>query len=111
MIKKSLVWQILSFMVAMIAGYSGLFDEKTQMVLGIISFSVTALLQSPILSTGTFPKGWDSVMWFTQIAGVLIQVVNFLGEKAVVPAMFVNMFIFTVNTIIVTFVKNYNTNN
>lgn len=109
MVKKSLIWQILSFLVAMIAGYSGLLGEKTQVILGIISFAITAVLQSPILSSGNWPKGWDTAMWITQIVGISIQLVNYLGEHSIVPAMFVNMFIFTVNTIMVTFVKQYNT--
>lgn len=109
MVKKSLLWQILSFLVAMIAGYNALFSDKTQMILGIISFAITIVLQSPILSSGTWPKGWDTAMWATQLIGISIQMVNYLGEQAIVPAMFVNIFIFTVNTIMVTFVKTYNT--
>lgn len=109
MTKKTLAWQILSFMVAMIAGYNGLFNEKTQIILGLVSFAITAVLNSPILSTGTWPKGWNTAMWITQIAGVSIQVANYTSEHAIIAPMVVNMFVFTVNTILVVFVKQYNT--
>ena len=107
MIKKSLAWQILSFIVMMIAGYSQLFDEKTQAVLGIGSFIITAVLQSPILSTGVWPKGWTVAMWATQVIGILLQVTNYLGDHALIPVMMVNMVIMTLNSIMVIFVKQY----
>lgn len=109
MTKKSLAWQILSFLVAMIAAYSTLFGEKTQAVFGIASFTITAVLQSPVLSTGSWPKGWTIAMWATQAIGIFIQVANYLGEQSIVPAMVVNLTIVTLNTIMVVFVKQYDT--
>lgn len=109
MIKKSIAWQILSFLVAMIAAYSTIFGDKGQAVLGIASFAITAVLQSPILSSGYWPKGWTSAMWTTQLIGISIQLVNYLGQQAIVPPTVVNIFIMAANSIMVIFVKQYDT--
>ena len=107
MIKKSLARQILSFAVVLVGIYGGYFGEKGQQMLGIASFAITALLNSPMLSTGTFPKGWGMAMWITQIAGVVIQIANYLSDQQIIDAMAVNVFILTVNAILTLFVKDY----
>lgn len=104
---KSLAWQILSFAVVLIGIYGGYFGDKGQQILGIASFAITALLQSPMLSSGEWSKGWGTAMWITQIAGVVIQVANYLSEQAIINSMAVNMFILTVNAILTLFVKDY----
>ena len=104
---KSLAWQILSFAIVLIGIYGGLFGEKGQQVLGIVSFAITALLQSPVMSSGTWPKGWGVAMWTAQIAGVVIQVANYLSDVAIIDSMAVNMFILTINAILTLFVKDY----
>lgn len=107
MVKKSLAWQILSFAVVMAGIYGGYFGEKGQQILGIVSFAITAILQSPMLSTGEWPKGWGVAVWVTQIAGVFIQVANYLSEQEIVNAMTVNVFVLTINAILTLFVKDY----
>ncbi len=106
---KSLAWQILSFAVVLAGIYGGYFGPKGQQILGIASFAITALLQSPMLASGTWPKGWGMAMWLTQIAGVVIQVANYLSENAIVDAMAVNVFVLTINAILTLFVKDYAT--
>jgi len=76
-------------------------------MLGIASFAITALLNSPLLSSGSWPKGWGMAMWFTQIAGVVIQIANYLSDQQIVDAMAVNVFVLTVNAILTLFVKDY----
>ena len=104
---KSLAWQILSFAVVVIGIYGGFFGDKGQQILGIVSFAITALLQSPLLSSGEWPKGWGIAMWTAQIAGVVIQVANYLSDVAIIDSMIVNVFILTVNAILTLFVKDY----
>lgn len=104
---KSLAWQILSFAVVILGIYGGFFGEKGQILLGIASFTITALLQSPILSSGSFPTGWNKYFWSLQIGGLLIQVANFLSTSAIVDPQVINVFIMTVNAILTTFIKEY----
>lgn len=104
---KSLAWQILSFAVVILGIYGGFFGEKGQILLGLFSFTITALLQSPILSSGFWPTGWSKYIWSMQIGGLLIQVANFLSTSAIVDPQVVNVFIMTVNAILTTFVKEY----
>jgi hypothetical protein len=104
---KSLAWQILSFAVVLIGIYGGFFGDKGQQILGIVSFAITALLQSPMLASGSWPKGWGIAMWTTQVAGVVIQVANYLSDNGIFDSMVVNVFILTVNAILTLFVKDY----
>ncbi len=58
-------------MAVVLAGiYGGFFGPTGQAALGVLSFAITALLQSPILSSGTWPTGWEKSIWVAQIAGV-----------------------------------------
>lgn len=104
---KSLAWQILSFAVVLIGIYGGYFGAKGQMILGVVSFAITALLQSSMLSSGSWPKGWGVAMWITQVAGVVIQVANYMAESAFIQSEVVNVFILTINAVLTLFVKDY----
>lgn len=104
---KSLAWQILSFAIVILGIYGGFFGEKGQIMVGLISFTITAVLQSPILSSGFWPVGWSKYIWGMQIGGLLIQVANFLSVQAIVDPQVVNVFIMTVNAILTTFIKEY----
>lgn len=104
---KSLVWQILSLTVVMAGIYGGFFGPKGQQIMGILSFAITALLQSPMLSSGEWPKGWNLTMWITQVFGVVVQIANFTSDSGIIDAGAVNIFILTVNAFLTTFVKDY----
>ena len=104
---KTLAWQILSLLAVLLSVYSGLVGETGQKIFGLVSFIVTALLQSKILSTGSWPKGWTQAMWATQIVGILVQIANFMTEKAYVDPQVTNIIIMTINAFLVTFVKDY----
>lgn len=108
--KKSLIWQILSFAALMAGIYGGLFGPKGQEILGIASFAITAFLHSPMMSTGELPKGWTTTMWVTQIAGISIQIANYLSDNAIIDSMAVNIFIMSINSVLTLFVKDYTTN-
>lgn len=105
--KKSLAWQILSFAVVVIGIYGGFFGTTGQQILGIVSFAITAILQSPLLSSGEWPKGWGTAMWIAQIAGVMVQIGNYLTDNAIIDSTIVNIFVLTVNAILTIFVKDY----
>jgi hypothetical protein len=89
--------------------YGNLFGPTGQLVIGIFSCGITALLQSPILSSGFWPKGWTTAMWAVQIAAIVIQVANYLSENSIVPASVINIFVMTVNAFLTTFIKDYST--
>jgi len=104
---KTLLWQILSLIIVMSGIYGHNFEENTQKWIGIISFAITAFLNSKIMSSGEWPKGWSTAMWATQIVGLVVQIANFMVEKAVVDPHVVNVMIMTVNAFLATFVKDY----
>lgn len=104
---KTLLWQILSLSIVMLGIFGSSFGETGQKWIGVVSFSITALLQSQILSTGTWPKGWSTAMWATQIVGLIIQVGNFLVDSALIEPHVVNIMVMVLNTFMVTFVKDY----
>jgi hypothetical protein len=104
---KTLLWQILSLSVVFLGAYGAGVGEQGQKWVGIISFAITAFMNSKIMSTGEWPKGWSTAMWITQLAGLVIQVINFLGEKAIIDPQVVNISIMVLNTFLATFVKDY----
>ena len=104
---KSLAVQILTMIVAVIGSYGALFSTTAQAWLGIVSFAITVLLQSPILSTGTWPVGWNKIMWISNGAGIVIQVLNAISDKGLVDPATINYVIVGINILLVTFIKDY----
>jgi len=106
---KSLAWQILSLAMVLSGIYGNMFGPTGQLVIGILSCAITGILQSPILSSGSWPKGWSSAMWIMQGAAIVIQVANYMSENSIVPAAAINIFVMTVNAFLTTFIKDYST--
>ena len=104
---KSLAWQILSLAMVLSGIYGNMFGATGQLVIGILSCAITSLLQSPILSSGSWPKGWSSAMWIMQGAAIIIQVANYMSENSIVPSAAINIFVMTVNAFLTTFIKDY----
>lgn len=104
---KSLAWQILSLAMVLSGIYGNMFGATGQLVIGILSCGITALLQSPILSSGTWPKGWSAAMWIVQGAAIITQVANYMSDQQIVPASAINIFVLTVNAFLTTFIKDY----
>ena len=108
---KSLVVSIMSVMIAAIASYSGLVAPHIQAWLGIVSFGLTILLSSQIFASGTFPKGWTTVMWITNISGIVIQLMSAIGEKGLIDPNICNYIIIGINILLTGFVKDYGSGN
>lgn len=104
---KTLAWQILSLAAVLTGIYGGFAGETGQKIFGLISFAVTAVLQSKILSSGQWPKGWTEAMWATQIVGIIIQIANFLTDHYYVDPHITNVVVMTINAFLATFVKDY----
>jgi len=106
---KAAVIQIITLIVAVIGAYGALFTTGVQQWLGALSFALTLLVQSPILSSGTWPKNWTWVIWATNITGIIIQVLGYFSDHALVPADVVNYLIIGINIGLTIFVKDYGT--
>ena len=104
---KTLIWQICSLVIVLAGIYGQSFSETGQKWIGIISFSITAFLNSKIMSTGEWPKGWSTAMWATQIVGLIVQAANFMVEKAILDPHVVNVMVMTINVFLSAFVKDY----
>jgi len=104
--KKSLAVQILTVIVLMIGAYMGSFSEGTQAWLGITSMAITLAL-STFFSSGNMPTGWTTLMWVTNGAGVVLQILNAMGTSGLVDAQTINMIMVGINILLQVFVKDY----
>jgi len=104
--KKSLIAQILSIVVLIIGAYSFNFSGTTLAILGIASFSITQFLAT-FMPSGTWVDGWHITTWIVNVAGVLIQVLNLVGEHNLISPMLLNQIIIGLNLIVAYIGKNY----
>lgn len=104
--KKSLAVQILTVIVLMIGAYMGSFNNETQAWLGIVSMALTLTL-STFFPSGSMPTGWTAILWVTNIAGVVLQVLNAIGTAGLVDAQVINMIMIAINILLQVFVKDY----
>ena len=104
---KSLLVQILSLTLSLAGIYTTFFGATGQAIVGVLCFTITAILQSPILSSGIWPKGWLASMWVFQVSAIVIQVANFAADSALIDPGAVNIFVMTVNAFLTVFIKDY----
>lgn len=106
--KKSLAVQIMTILILLIGSYTGYFSPEVQAWLGIASMAMTLTL-STFFPSGNLPAGWTVVMWVTNIAGVVMQLLNALGSQGLVDAQTINIVMIAINVILQTVVKQYET--
>lgn len=108
MVKKSLAVQIMTALVLLIGAYAGFFSSGIQAWLGIASMALTLTL-STVFPSGTLPTHWTTVMWITNISGIVLQVLTVIGEQGLVDAQTINIVMIAINVILQTIVKQYDT--
>ena len=104
---KSLVVAIFSILIAVIASYSNLLPVHLQGWIGIVSFTLTLLLASPFLKSGSYPAGWTPVLIITNIVGIAVQVLGKIGDDALVNPAVINYVILGINILMTGFIKDY----
>lgn len=104
---KSLATAIITMAVALLAAYSGMVSATAALWFGSISMLLTMLLNSPIFSSGSWPVGWNWVMWANNIGGLLIMWLGSMAETPIIPATTVTIIIATINAFLTGFVKQY----
>lgn len=104
--KKSLAVQILTVIVLMIGAYMGSFSTGVQAWLGIVSMGLTLVLTT-FFPSGSMSAGWTTIMWVTNISGVVLQVLNAMGTAGLVDAQVINMIMIAINILMQVFVKDY----
>lgn len=104
--KKSLAVQILTVIVLMIGAYMGTFSAGAQAWLGIVSMALTLVL-STFFASGTMPSGWTTILWITNVSGVVLQVLNAIGTAGLIDAQVINMIMIGINILLQVFVKDY----
>jgi len=107
--KKSLAVQILTVLVLMIGAYSGMFGATAQAWLGILSMGATLAL-STFFPSGTLPNGWSKIMWITNIAGIVLQLLTAVGSAGLIDAMTINTIILAINIFLQVYIKEYTLN-
>ena len=106
---KSLVVQIFTLLISAITIYGNLLPVSILPWLGIVAFSLTGILNSPLLSSGKWPTGWAPVMWITTITGLAIQIGNEMATQSLVDPAIINNIVVGINLLLFTFVKDYKT--
>ena len=104
--KKAIAVQIITVLVLLIGAYMGTFSTGVQAWLGIVSMALTLVL-STFFPSGNMPTGWTTVMWITNISGVVLQVLNAMGNTGLVDAQVINMIMIGINVFLQVFVKDY----
>lgn len=104
--KKSLAVQIITILVLLIGAYAGFFSESAQAWLGIVSMALTLTL-STFFPTGTLPKGWTAIMWIANVCGVVMQLLNAIGDAGLIDAQTINIVMIGINIILQVIVKQY----
>lgn len=104
--KKSLAVQIFTILVLMIGAYAGFFSETVQAWLGIVSMGLTLVL-STFFPTGTLPRGWTAIMWIANVSGVVMQLLNAIGDSGLVNPQTINIVMIGINIILQVVVKQY----
>lgn len=114
MSKKSLIPQIIMFLVSLLVIFqtpetADLFKLSDKFVAwsSVIAFALTILLQSPILSTGTWPAGWDLTSWVINGSAIIIQVLNATAEKGLVSAALIAFIVSMINAFTISIVRKY----
>jgi hypothetical protein len=72
-----------------------------------IASSALVLVLSNFFPSGVLVKGWNVVLWATNIGAVAIQVLNLVSEQGLVSAAIINGIIIGINILIQVFFKNY----
>lgn len=107
---KSLAVMILSAAILAVGAYSGYFTESVQAWLGIVSMAMVLALNT-FFPSGTLVTGWNWVLWTTNIAAIVIQLLNATMEQGLLKPELVNGIIIAINIFIQTFLKDYSGGN
>lgn len=107
--KKSLIVTILSLIVAFIAAYTNSLTEHLQAILGLVSFTATAVLTT-FFPSGTFAGfGWKIGYYIVLIGGILTQLAQLLATSGLgVSAEIINYVVLGIAVIINEFGRTYN---
>lgn len=103
---KSLAVQLLTALILVIGAYSNMLPASVAAWLGIVSMAATLILNQ-WFSTGTIVKGWTWVMWATNIAGIVLQLMAAIGDNGLLAANVTNGIIIAINIFMQAFLKDY----
>lgn len=108
--RKSLIVTFLSLLLAAIAAYTHSFNEQTQAILGLVSFTATAVLTT-FFPSGTFDGyGWKIGYYIALIGGIVTQLAQLLATSGLgVSAEIINYIVLGVAVIVNQFGRTYKT--
>lgn len=103
---KSLAVSVISAAILVIGAYSGYLTATAQAWAGIVAMALTLTL-STIFPSGEIVKGWNWVMWSTNIAAIVLQLLSATMDKGLLAPELVNGIIIAINIFIQVFLKSY----
>lgn len=106
---KTLIANILSFVILAIGAYSGLFSPLWAAWLSVLSYLITLVLQLPVFTSGSMTTGVSFAQYAVLILGIVIQVLNAIGQKALLDPMITNYIVIGITLFIQVFLKEYGT--
>lgn len=106
---KANAFNLLTLVVAYIGAFMAGFSPVVQMWLGIVSFTISAIL-STYSSNGAWVKGWGKSAWVVAVAGTVIQVANHMGAVGAVSVSTITMVVTGISIFINVIYKSYDGN-
>lgn len=102
---KTIATQIITAMILLLAAFAGNFGGEVASWIGIASM-VLSLVLSTFFSSGVMTGTWTVVMWVTNIAGIVIQVLNATGEQGLIAASVTSAIVIVINILLQVFFSN-----
>lgn len=102
---KSVAVQIISTLILALGYFGNYFEASTAAILAAVAYGLTAVL-STFAPSGEWVKGWNWVMWGTNIIGVLVQVANYTADAGLVQVNIANGIIVALNIILQVYFTN-----
>lgn len=102
---KSIAVQIVTTLVLLIGYFGNMFDAGTAAILAAISYGLTAVL-STFAPSGEWVKGWNVVMWATNIVGVVTQILNYTSDNGLVAVNVTGAIIAVLNILLQVYFTN-----
>lgn len=96
---KSIIVQIITTLLLVIGSAGSLLSVKTAAVLGAVSMVLTLVLKT-FYSSGELAKGWDLLLWVTNVGAIILQSINIFGSVIFIPVEVINYLTVIINTVI-----------
>ncbi|CAB4147089.1 hypothetical protein UFOVP518_11 [uncultured Caudovirales phage] len=104
---KSIIVQIAMIILIVLGSFGNLFGLEVMMWTGMIGAGITLIVKT-FFPSGVLVKGWDILLWATNIGMIIIQITNMVADVTWVSPAVINVMQVAINMIIL-IIGNVNT--